>query len=205
MTRVKICGIRHTENAIEATKRGADMIGFVFAKSKRQVTVEQAKQIASSLPTNIKKVGVFVNASQEELEATAHSVGLDYVQLHGDESLKFCQQLSIPYIKSFRVQSKDDLEQTKQYNDADYILLDSATGPYRGGNGTQFDWQILNDLPFEHERLILAGGLNQDNVKYAISQTTPKVVDVSSGVEFEGHKSNQLINQFIQSVKECSK
>ncbi|GEN46028.1 phosphoribosylanthranilate isomerase [Alkalibacillus haloalkaliphilus] len=204
MTQVKICGIKHTTHANEAVNAGADFLGFVFAESKRQVTVEKAKHISSQIPTHVKKVGVFVNASLEELEQTAKTVGLDYVQLHGDETPEFCEQLTIPYIKSFRIRNEEDLKATTQYNDADYLLLDSATGPYHGGNGTTFDWFLVEELPFDQDRFILAGGLNQENVKLAIDQTNPQVVDVSSGVELEGQKNINLIQSFIKTVKETS-
>ncbi|MDQ0352083.1 phosphoribosylanthranilate isomerase [Alkalibacillus filiformis] len=204
MTHIKICGIKHATHAFEAVQAGAQFLGFVFAESKRQVTIEKAKHISSQLPTHVKKVGVFVNASQEELEHTAKTVGLDFVQLHGDETPEFCKQLTVPYIKSFRVRNESDLKLTRKYDDADYLLLDSATGPYHGGNGTTFDWRLVEQLPFKKDRFILAGGLNQDNVKSAIDQTNPRVVDVSSGVELEGQKNINLIQSFIETVKENS-
>ncbi|NIK12073.1 phosphoribosylanthranilate isomerase [Alkalibacillus almallahensis] len=202
MTGVKICGIRQTSHAEAAETSGADMIGFVFAESKRKVSIEQAKHIASTLPASIQKVGVFVNASKDTLEQTAYEVGLDYVQLHGDEPPEFCEQLNVPYIKSFRINTVADLEKTKPYTKASYLLLDSASGPYQGGNGTTFDWSVLDHLPFDRSQLILAGGLNTRNINQAIEQTTPAIVDVSSGVEQDGQKSNQLIKNFIKLVKE---
>ncbi|WP_411954612.1 phosphoribosylanthranilate isomerase [Alkalibacillus sp. S2W] len=205
MTGVKICGIRQTSHAEAAETSGADMIGFVFAESKRKVSIEQAKHIASTLSAlsaSIQKVGVFVNASKDTLEQTAHEVGLDYVQLHGDESPEFCEQLNVPYIKSFRINTVTDLDKTKPYTKASYLLLDSASGPYQGGNGTTFDWSVLDRLPFDRSQLILAGGLNTRNINQAIEQTTPAIVDVSSDVEEDGQKSNQLIKDFIKRVKE---
>ncbi|MET3684336.1 phosphoribosylanthranilate isomerase [Alkalibacillus flavidus] len=202
MTKVKICGIREQEHAETAVQAGADMIGFVFAYSKRQVTIDQAKPIAASIPSSVKKVGVFVNASKQTLEQTAHEVGLDYVQLHGDETPEFCEQLNVPYIKSFRIHEAKDLKATSQYDKAEYLLLDSASGPYRGGNGTQFDWHLLETLPFDRRRLILAGGLNAGNIQQAISETAPAIVDVSSGVERDGRKQHDLIETFITRIKE---
>lgn len=203
MTKVKICGIKHLEHALQAADAGADMIGFVFAKSKRQITMELAKFISEKLPSHIEKVGVFVNASIEELEHTAKYVGLDYVQLHGDETYNFCRQLSIPYIKAFKVNNELDLNVTQIYNNAKYILLDSGTGPYYGGNGTTFNWKIVEGHPIDRTRLILAGGLNENNVKEAIKIVQPAIVDVSSGVETNGEKDVNKIKSFIKAVKEC--
>ncbi|WP_188207517.1 phosphoribosylanthranilate isomerase [Alkalibacillus aidingensis] len=204
MTLVKICGIQEVKHAQIAAQGGADAIGFVFAPSKRQISVNKAAEIAKQLPSTVNKIGVFVNASKQELETTAHAVGLDFVQLHGDETPEFCEQLDLPYIKSFRIQSEEDLQALNQYDSATYFLLDSASGPYRGGNGTQFDWSILDNNDFNHEKFILAGGLNPDNVQQAIKQTQPMMVDVSSGVETDGQKDETKINQFINLVKERS-
>ncbi|MGP4071625.1 phosphoribosylanthranilate isomerase [Piscibacillus sp. B03] len=204
MTQVKICGIKTLEHALAAAKSGADTIGFVFAESKRQVSVEEAARIAEQLPKHIKKIGVFVNASEVELENTFHQVGLDYVQLHGSESPQFCERLSLPYIKALRVKTEQDLEVLESYRQASYFLLDSATGPYQGGNGTTFDWRHLKRASIDRKKLILAGGLNETNIEDAIIQTNPAMVDVSSGVETNGTKDSEKIQRFIQKVKERS-
>ncbi|TFB21852.1 phosphoribosylanthranilate isomerase [Filobacillus milosensis] len=200
--KVKICGIQTIEQAKVTVSAGADAIGFVFAESKRKVTVDQAQSIAKEIPSSVKKVGVFVNASKDELEATVHGVGLDYVQLHGDESPKFCRSLNLPYIKAFRINEAQDLSKLESYDNASYFLLDSATGPYQGGNGTSFDWRLLKNKAIDSERIILAGGLNEGNVQEAIRQTRPAMVDVSSGVETNGIKDTYKIKNFIQKAKE---
>ncbi|GEL77601.1 phosphoribosylanthranilate isomerase [Tenuibacillus multivorans] len=202
MTRVKICGIQKLKHAQAAVQAGTDAIGFVFANSKRQVTINQARRIAEQIPSHIKKIGVFVNSSREELETTVHQVGLDFVQLHGDESPEFCENLGLPYIKALRIQHESDLEQLKYYEGAHYFLLDSASGPHRGGNGTTFDWGLLKHQDIDRQRFILAGGLNADNVQEAIDQTQPTMVDVSSGVETDGDKDPDKINRFIKNAKE---
>ncbi|MGM8215503.1 phosphoribosylanthranilate isomerase [Bacillaceae bacterium W0354] len=202
MTEIKICGIKNIEHALAAVDAGADAIGFVFAKSKRQVTIDEAKDIADNLPSSVKKIGVFVNASKEVLEHTARFVGLDYIQLHGDETLHFCKKLNVPYIKSIRVKSEMDLQAVGIYQDAAYILLDSGIGPERGGNGTRFDWELLDRQHIDRNKLILAGGLTPENVQEAISLVQPAMVDVSSGVETGGVKDTQKIYTFVQNVKE---
>lgn len=202
MTMVKICGITDVTHAIQAVETGADAVGFVFAESKRKISVAEAASIAHVLPTSVKKIGVFVNMPKQELENTAQIVGLDYVQLHGDETLKFCKSLAVPYIKAMRVKSEEDLSLASIYEDAAYILLDSASGPYRGGNGTRFNWDLLKNRYIDRSRLILAGGLTIRNVKEAISTVKPAMVDVSSGVETNGIKDGEKIKQFIKQVKE---
>lgn len=198
--KVKICGIRDLKTAQFAIDSGADAIGFVFAESKRRISIKEAKNIVLQLPKDILKIGVFVNESKENLEAIFEQVGLTHLQLHGDESPEFCQSLGYPVIKAMGVRSKEDLEKIAEY-DTDYILLDSPFGKYRGGNGTTFDWNLLEKKQIPKEKLILAGGLDIKNVSEACEFVKPFMVDVSSGVETEGKKDLEKIELFIQKVK----
>ena len=200
MTKVKVCGIRRLEEARWAVEAGADAIGFVFADSKRKIDIETAAQISSHLPENVLKIGVFVNSSEDELSEAAKKVKLDFVQLHGDETYSFCSKLYVPYIKAISVKEKDDLKRIEEFNES-MILLDSGKGPYRGGNGTTFDWDYLESIDLAGKKLILAGGLNEDNVKEAIEKVHPYMVDVSSGVETEGKKDKRKIESFVKKVK----
>ncbi|WP_176449087.1 phosphoribosylanthranilate isomerase [Lentibacillus sp. CBA3610] len=196
---VKICGMTTTEAAQEAAKAGADFIGFVFAPSKRQLTPEKAAAISRYIPSSVKKVGVFVNDTKEAIIQTAETAGLDIIQLHGDESAAFAESLPYPVIKAFRM-GKHDTSEIRSYP-CDYYLIDSPKGPNRGGNGTTFDWSQLNDAGLDPQKMILAGGLNPENVQSAISIGKPAVVDVSSGVETDGSKDLEKINQFIKNAK----
>lgn len=198
---VKICGITKQVDGLAVAESGADMIGFVFAKSKRQVTAEQAKKIGDALPETVKKVGVFVNESIVEIERIVTEAGLDYVQLHGQESPAFCAQLSVPVIKAFQIKQQQDLARVADYQCA-YYLLDSPAGPYQGGNGETFDWSLINHMPNLRGKIILAGGLNPANVQAAIKSVGPLGVDVSSGVETAGQKDQQKITTFIKQAKE---
>lgn len=200
MVKVKICGIRKLEDALVAIEAGADAIGFVFAESKRRISVNEAKSIAQKLPTDILKIGVFVNASREELETTTKEVGLDFVQLHGDENPTFVSELGMPSIKAFRINDSSNLDEIRKYNSS-LFLLDSGTGKYRGGNGTSFDWNLIPEDSRLKESMILAGGLNVDNVQQAIKKIRPYMVDVSSGVETNGKKDPKKIKQFILNSK----
>ncbi|OIU71385.1 phosphoribosylanthranilate isomerase [Rossellomorea aquimaris] len=200
MTKVKVCGIREQEEAKWAADAGADAVGFVFAESKRRVTLEKAAAIADSLPKDILKIGVFVNASTSELQHAMDVVKLDYVQLHGDETPEFCSGLHIPFIKAISIREKRDLKSLERYGSG-LLLVDSGKGPFRGGNGTTFDWEYLSDYESHKDRLILAGGLRKENVKEAIKKTKPFMVDVSSGVERDGRKDRKMIKAFIQEIK----
>ncbi|GAB3046184.1 phosphoribosylanthranilate isomerase [Virgibacillus ainsalahensis] len=196
---VKICGIRTEQAASAAVQAGADFIGFVFAPSKRQITPAEAEAIAKSLPTTVKKVGVFVNEPPENMKQIAEQVGLDYIQLHGDESTKIAEALPYKVIKAFPV-DKDTISKIESYP-CDFYLLDSPFGKNRGGNGTSFDWNLIESLSINQGKIILAGGLAPKNVQGAINLVNPAGVDVSSGVETDGKKDHEKIRQFIRNAK----
>jgi|SRR5690625_32845 len=197
--RVKICGITTEEAAQQALKSGADFIGFVFAESKRKINPKDAENISASLPSTIKKVGVFVNETKENMLAIAEQVGLDVIQLHGDEPAELAEQLPYEVIKAFPVK-KESIHTIGAYP-CDYYLLDGPIGAYRGGNGTTFDWDLVTDTKINPKKIILAGGLSPENVQRAIATAQPAGVDVSSGVETDGKKDLAKINQFITQAK----
>src|SRR5699024_1482804 len=159
---IKICGLQTVEDARFAYAQGAQFIGFVFAPSKRRVTPEQAKKIAMELPSTSQAVGVFVNESVETMLTIAKDVGLDLIQLHGNEPASVAEQLPYPVIRAFSI---DDIEQ-KRINDypCTYYLIDSPGG----GTGETFQWERLSALPIQHDKLLLAGGLDAENVSKAI-------------------------------------
>jgi len=186
--RVKICGLMNEEAAQFAARHGADAIGFVFAKSKREISTEKAFQIISKLPKDIKKVGVFVNPSKERIDEVVSAAGINMVQLHGEETPEFCQTIPYPVIKAFSIESASDLEKIHEYP-CEYVLLDGPKGKnYHGGNGISFEWNMLSNFDFKGKKVILAGGLTPQNVTAAIKEANPYMVDVSSGVETEGQK-----------------
>lgn len=192
---VKICGITTSETAEAAAAAGADFIGFVFAASRRKITPERAKMIARSLSSSVKTVGVFVNETVEQMVNIAEYVGLDYLQLHGDEGEAVSKQLPRPVIKAFSVKDKS-IKNIMNYP-CDYYLIDSPGG----GTGKSFDWKLLDKFNLDASKLILAGGLNPDNVQEAIRVVKPAGVDVSSGVETNGAKDIKKIKQFIHAAK----
>ncbi|CAM3828909.1 phosphoribosylanthranilate isomerase [Mesobacillus zeae] len=198
--KVKICGITDIGTARHAKEIGADAIGFVFAESRRKVTVEQAAAISAMVNEDPVKVGVFVNESYENIMRTAEQASLDMIQLHGEEPPELARKIKLPVIKAFSFQKGMSVNGMLAYP-ADYLLLDSPAGAHRGGNGTAFDWHLLQDENFDRSRLILAGGLHHGNVKAAVTIVRPFMVDVSSGVESDGVKDQQKMNEFISAAK----
>lgn len=196
MAKVKICGLKEAEHVKTAVEAGASWVGFMFAKSSRQVTIEQAINLAKLVPPHVKKVGIFVNPTAQQVRETVEQVGLDYVQYHGNEDAEFIEQLGFPSIKAFSIRTKEDVEKASKYN-VDFYLFDAPGTNFAGGSGHVFDWNLLDELSIPKERVILAGGLNPDNVAQAITQVEPFGVDVSSGVEKNGVKDHELIKQFI--------
>lgn len=202
-TRVKICGITRVEDALVAVNAGADAIGLVFyASSPRCVSVAQAKVIATAIPPFVSLVGLFVNASSAEIQSILSQVDLDIVQFHGDETPAQCAQINFPYYKAIRVKPETNLLQyAVDFNAAKALLLDAYSEQAYGGTGHTFDWSLIpNNLP---KPIILAGGLDSNNVVDAIQQVRPYAVDVSGGVELtKGIKSADKIAAFMQAVKE---
>lgn len=201
MTEVKICGLMEREHVQIAIDSGADAVGFVFAKSRRQVTVEQAKVLATAVPSGILKIGVFVNETLEEVERIAREVPLDVVQLHGDEDPAYVRNISLPTIKAFSVTNEEDVQKASKY-EVDYFLFDAPGDEFRGGSGKSFDWSLLEKVNIPTEKVILAGGLNINNINKAIQAVKPFMVDISSGVETENRKDAEKIRAFMNAVRD---
>ena len=192
MTKVKICGLSTKEAVETAVSAGVDYIGFVFAPSKRQVTLGQAAELAEIIPTNVKKVGVFVSPSLEELLEAIDKVGLDLVQVHGRVADDLFDDLPCASIQAVQVDGNGHVP----HSQADYLLFDAPVA----GSGQTFDWGQLDTTGLT-QAFIIAGGLNEDNVVKAIQHFTPYAVDVSSGVETDGQKDQEKIRRFIERVK----
>jgi phosphoribosylanthranilate isomerase len=201
VVRSKICGITRIEDALIAAEAGADAIGLVFyAKSPRAVSIQQARDIVAALPAFVTTVGLFVNASREELNDVLAGVALDLLQFHGDESPAECESYQRPYIKALRVKPGDDIAQlAAPYAKARGILLDTYVPGVPGGTGAAFDWSLVPSGLLQP--VILAGGLSAANVQAAIEQVRPYAVDVSGGVEAgKGIKDAAKIRAFMQAV-----
>lgn len=202
MVKVKICGITNLEDALMAAEAGADAIGFVFfSKSPRHIFPEQAASIIKRLPPFVQTVGLFVNEELATVNATADLCGLDLVQLHGEETPKFCQTVNRRVIKAFRVKNMTSLDEIRNYQVA-ASLLDAWSPSAHGGTGKSFNWEIAATAAIS-QRIILAGGLTPDNVAGAVQIVKPYAVDVSSGVESAaGKKDAEMVRRFIRRSKE---
>lgn len=199
MTKVKICGLTEARHVRAAVDAGADAIGFVFAPSRRQVTADQAAELAVYIPQSVLKVGVFVNAEKSEIQAIYEAVPLDIVQYHGEETPEFIEKVGLPAFKAFSIKDSDDAKRASAYNATP--LFDTPGVEFKGGSGETFNWDILRETGLQERPFILAGGLNAENVGEAIRQVNPVMVDISSGVEIEKRKDEQLIREFIKTVK----
>jgi len=197
-TRVKICGITNIEDAKVAEDAGAYAIGLVFYKnSPRYIDISKAKEIVENVTPLLNCVGLFVDADKAYINNILEQVNLDILQFHGQESEQACALYNKPYIKAIRMNEEINLlEEVKEYFSAKALLLDTYVEGILGGTGKVFDW---NMIPRNLEKpIILAGGLNVDNVKDAINKVNPYAVDVSGGVEIEqGKKDPDKIKEFI--------
>ena len=216
MTSVKICGLSTVEHALVAAEEGADFIGLVFAPSSRQVSIEQAKVIVESLQHLNRRpavVGIFVNASVDEVNQCADYCNLDRVQLSGDETWRYCREINVPIIKSVRITAERTMSEICAEIETGYrlypgekiiILLDSPTGGAYGGTGRPFDWRIARQVSAQFP-VIIAGGLAPGNVASLIKEVKPWGVDVSTGVETDGQKDIVKIRAFIRAVRTVDK
>ncbi|WP_043933725.1 phosphoribosylanthranilate isomerase [Bacillus sp. EB01] len=198
--KVKICGIKDAATALKAVEYGTDALGFVFAESKRKIGMEDARKIIKELPDEVMKVGVFVNEARENIEEIASYCGLTHIQLHGDESPEYSKSFRYPVIKAISINAPMDIKRMEEY-ETEYVLFDSPKGAYNGGTGIPFDWKSAEGVEFLGKKVILAGGLNPNNVARAIEIAKPFMVDVSSGVETDGQKDVAKIKTFIDSAK----
>jgi len=197
--RIKICGITNKEDALAAVRLGADALGFVFAPSPRKVSAESAREIIKALPPFVQTVGVFVDEDPERVTSVAATCGLDILQLHGSESVDYCSSFDRRVIKAVRLQSRDELKNLAKYVDVvDALLLDTYVADKPGGTGTTFDWNLAVEAG-RYGRIILAGGLNPENVAAAISMVKPYAVDASSGLEKSpGVKDHEKMAKFLR-------
>ena len=205
MTRVKICGNTNYENARLAADLGADYLGFIFVpSSKRVITIEKAAEILAKLADFKNIVGVFCNQSKKEVESIAEKLRLRTLQFHGEETALYCDSFmrkGFEVIKTFHVKDAMSLKRLEEYN-VSAFLFDTYSHSEKGGSGVPFDWSVIEDKPYVHDKLFLAGGLNPLNVTQAIERIHPFAVDVASGVETSpGIKDPELLQAFLGKAK----
>lgn len=199
MVEVKVCGMMREEDIFYANELQPDYVGFIFAPSRRQITVEKAMALVEKLDKKIKKVGVFVNPSMKEVAGIAKACGLDVLQFHGDEKP---QEINFPLYevwKSFRIKDSKSIEKLEDYSVEGY-LLDTYVKGMQGGTGKAFNWDIVSEVA-GRKPIILAGGLTPENLQKAIMKVRPKVVDVSSGIETNGYKDFNKMKIFIEKAR----
>jgi len=201
LPRVKVCGITRAEDALCAAELGVDALGFVFYDaSPRCVTASAAASIIRNLPPFVSAVGLFVNATQTEIDAVLDVCPLDVLQLHGDETPAFCAAQQRRVIKAVAVHDSTDILRIADFDCA--VLLDAKAPPgVYGGTGSSFDWKLVEGLQHKHP-LVLAGGLDADNVAQAMAVRQWDALDVSSGVESSpGIKDGAKLQRFMAAVQ----
>ncbi|MDM8525082.1 phosphoribosylanthranilate isomerase [Desulfococcaceae bacterium HSG8] len=203
---IKICGLTNVDEALGCADLGANAIGLVFyPRSPRNVTEDQAKEISTALPIDVKTVGVFVDETFSNIMRKAEHCRLDAVQLHGQESSGLVSKLrdeNLIVIKGLFMKRSPFLEDAAKY-DASAFLVECGKGTLPGGNAMSWNWEEAKDFG-EKYPFILAGGLSPDNVSRAIRESMPDAVDVSSGVESApGRKDIHEAEAFVNAVLEC--
>ncbi len=200
---VKICGITNHEDALTAARLGASALGFIFARSQRQITPEKARDIIAKIPPFVKTVGVFVNERHAKIKEIIRYCGLDLIQLHGDESPEFCYEM-MPYtIKAIRIKDESSLKSIgAYYGKVRALLFDTFSRNLAGGTGKTFDWKLAKKIKGKGIPIILSGGLEPSNIDMAIHTVKPYAVDVNSGVEeYPGKKSFVLMRDLMDKVR----
>ena len=214
-TKIKFCGLKSYDDVAFAHKNNIYMIGFIFVKgSSRFIKFSKAKEIISKFDNDLNIVGVFVDADDEWIDL-ALDAGINYIQLHGEESPERCEEIKNlfkkPVIKAIPIETEKDLKNIEAYNDVcDYFLLDKKNkSGFNGGTGENFDWEIISknkEWLNEYKPWILSGGLNINNIQEAIRLTGTEAIDVSSGIEYNpGIKSIELMELFIKEVRNYKK
>ncbi|MFI3176743.1 MAG: phosphoribosylanthranilate isomerase [Eubacteriales bacterium] len=200
MTKIKICGLKRAEEIAVANELALSYIGFVFAKSKRQVTIEEARVLKAHLNTNCKAVGVFVNHNVLEMIQLVDEGIIDVIQLHGNETEDVIMSIrqALPNVELIKAVSVISIEDVIKWNHSqvDYLLLDNGSG----GSGMCFDWNILHQVDACRKPYFIAGGLTPDNVSQVIP-FAPYGVDVSGGVETKGVKDVWKMRKFVEKVR----
>lgn len=205
-TRLKVCGFTRAKDAYQAAMLGVDAIGLVFyPPSPRHVSIEQAKSIVQALPAFVTVVGLFVDEQEEMIRDVLSQVPVDCLQFHGDETAEQCRVYNMPYMKAVRMKQDCNVYAVaEQYDDATAILLDAYHPDKKGGSGQVFNWELIpNDFP---KPIVLAGGLQVENIKQAVQTVKPYAVDVSSGVESaKGIKDAVKMAALVHEINEGDK
>jgi len=202
LTEIKICGITEREDAFFAAACGVEALGFIFyPPSPRSIAPSKAKEIIAALPSEVVKVGVFVNQEASAVQQIVDFCGLDLIQLHGDETPEYCSKFpQIRLIKALFLQNEAALAALMSYR-THAILVDARTREKYGGTGQRADWELAAKVKSSHP-LILSGGLNEENIAAALALVSPPAVDINSGVESApGRKDREKVGRIIELIR----
>jgi phosphoribosylanthranilate isomerase len=198
--RIKICGITNLDDAFVCSENGADALGFIFFRdSKRYIDYDKARSIIKELPFFIMKIGVFVNKDIKKINEVAENIGLNGVQLHGDESPECIKKIQLPVIKSFRIHNEFDFSALQNYPNCSF-LFDTFSDVDFGGTGKSFNWDLIpNNI---RRKIILAGGISEENIRIIYRDIKPAAIDISSSLEdYPGKKNHLKVKTLLNIVK----
>ncbi len=202
MVKIKICGITNIKDALFVEKFGADIIGMIFAKSPRNITVLKAKKIVNALKLSTRKAGVFVDENINKVNKIIKELRLDFVQLHGDETIQYIKKIKgAKVIKAIRIKNKKQLlkDISKYKNSAHLFLFDTFDSKIKGGTGKSFKWDIIKGIKVPY---FLAGGIGCHNINEAMTQLKPYGVDINSAVEkYPGKKDIKKLKLLFKKIK----
>lgn len=204
--KIKICGITNIDDATKCQNLGVNYLGFIFyKKSPRYISYNNAKKVIAGLDSKVQKVGVFVNTDNNEINKISKDIGLDYVQLHGDEDEEDIFKIKLPCIKALDGNSPNLLENINIFKNAKYLLLDNISKGLKGGSGNKFDWNNLKNID-NKKNIILSGGLNQENILDAINRTGIEFYDFCSSTEIKpGIKNIKTIESIVNLINNAKK
>ena len=204
--KIKICGITNLEDAQKCINIGVDFLGFIFyKKSPRFIEYPIAREIIDNLDSNISKVGVFVNEDIKRINEISKKLGLDYVQLHGNEDSEYVDQIELPCIKAINGNSPNLYDTISNYQNAEYLLLDNISKDLKGGSGKKFDWDNIKKISNKNN-IILSGGLSNENIIEAISRTKINFYDFCSSTESKpGIKNIKKIETIVNLIRNAEK
>ncbi|WZL81574.1 phosphoribosylanthranilate isomerase [Vallitaleaceae bacterium 9-2] len=199
---VKICGLKTKEEINIINQFPIAYAGFIFAPSKRQVSIDQARALIQSMRKDIQKVGVFVDSPIEEVLRAVNVCKLDVIQLHGKETVDYIQKIPCRVWKTIQVEDTSSFEGVQNYlGTVEGLLLDTYHKDMHGGTGVEFDWSCIPFTLFKQSKMILAGGLRPENIHEAINKVQPNVIDVNSGIEVQGYKTYGRIKKLFEELK----
>ena len=204
--KIKICGITNLDDATKCQTLGVNYLGFIFyKKSPRYINYSNAKKIIAGLNSKVQKVGVFVNTDNNEINTISKDIGLDYVQLHGNEGEEDIFEIKLPCIKALDGNSKSLSNNINMFNNAKYLLLDNISKSIKGGSGNKFDWNNLKNIE-NKKNIILSGGLSQENILDAIDKTGIEFYDFCSSTEIKpGIKNIKKIESIVNLINNGKK